>query len=328
MKNTPLKFCLLILLTLTFCSKDSSKEQVQDEEVNNYEFEDLGSDAPYLYGQSYYGRNAYTTYYPGNIPIILSIPHGGDITPSEISNRTYGVTVTDSNTIELGMAISNYLFSNYNIRPHVVINNLKRTKLDANRDKTEAAQGNIFAERAFDEFHYYISSARDEIIKNFNTGLLFDIHGHGANPDGFVDLRTWIGYLLSGSELDSSDGYINQNINIDETSIYSIINSSDESLSNLIRGPNSLGSIFERNDYTALPSSESPSPEGMRYFSGGFNTFLYGTNKNFNFSAIQLEFPYPGLRDTSASRNLFAIAFSEIIHEYFLSHYDIDLFSL
>ena len=134
--------------------------------------------------------------------------------------------------------------------------------------------------------------------------------------------------FLSGSELDSSDGYINQNINIDETSIYSIINSSDESLSNLIRGPNSLGSIFERNDYTALPSSDSPGPEGMRYFSGGFNTFLYGTNKNFNFSAIQLEFPYPGLRDTSSSRNLFAIAFSEIIHEYFLYHYDIDLFSL
>ena len=197
MKTTSLKICLLILLlTLTFCSKDSSKEQVQDEETDNYEFEDLGSDAPYIYGQSYYGRNAYTTYYPGNIPIILSIPHGGDITPSEISNRTYGVTVTDSNTIELGMAISNYLFSNYNIRPHVIINNLKRTKLDANRDKTEAAQNNIFAERAFDEFHYYISSARDEIIKNFNTGLLFDIHGHGANPDGFVDLRTWIGYLL------------------------------------------------------------------------------------------------------------------------------------
>ena len=328
MKTRSLKICLLLLLSLTFCSKDSSKEQVQNQEIDNYEFEELGSDAPYIYGQSYNGRNTYTTYYPGNIPIILSIPHGGDISPSEISNRTYGVTVTDSNTIELGMAISNYLFSNYSIRPYIVVNNLKRTKLDANRDKTEAAQGNIFAERAFDEFHYYISSARDEIIKNFNTGLLFDIHGHGANPDGFVDLRTWIGYLLSGSELDSSDGYLDQNINIDETSIYSMINSSDESLSNLIRGPNSLGSIFERNNYTALPSSESPGPEGMRYFSGGFNTFHYGTNKNFNFSAIQLEFPYPGLRDTSSSRNLFAIAFSEIISEYFLYHYNIDLFSL
>ena len=328
MKPVSIKLYLILLLTLTFCNKDSSVEKNQIDETDDYTFEDLGSDAPYTYGKSYYGRNAYTTYYPGNIPIILSIPHGGDITPSEISNRTYGVTVTDSNTIELGMAISNYLFSKYNIRPYVIINNLKRTKLDANRDKTEAAQGNIFAERAFDEFHYYISSARDEIIKNFNKGLLFDIHGHGANPDGFVDLRTWIGYLLTGSELDSSDAYIDQNINIDETSIYSIINSSDESLSNLIRGPNSLGSIFERNDYTALPSLDSPGPQGMRYFSGGFNTFIYGTNKNFNFSAIQLEFPYPGLRDTSSSRNLFAIAFSEIIHEYFLYHYDIDLFSL
>jgi len=327
-KNKPLKLCLLFLLSLTFCSKDSSKERVQNQEIDNYEFEELGSDAPYLYGQIYNGRNAYTSYYPGNIPIILSIPHGGNISPSEISNRTYGVTVTDSNTIELGIAISNYLFSKYSIRPYIVINNLKRTKLDANRDKTEAAQGNIFAERAFDEFHYYISCARDDIINNFSTGLLFDIHGHGANPDGFVDLRTWIGYLLSGSELDSSDEYIDQNINIDETSIYNIINSSGTSLSNLIRGPNSLGSIFERNNYKALPSSESPGPEGMRYFSGGFNTLLYGTNKNFNFSAIQLEFPYPGLRDTSSSMNLFAIAFSEIIHEYFLYHYDIDLFSL
>ena len=50
-------------------------------------------------------RNGYTTYYPGNIPVILSIPHGGDISPSEISNRTYGVSVTDSNTIELGILL-------------------------------------------------------------------------------------------------------------------------------------------------------------------------------------------------------------------------------
>ena len=66
-------------------------------------------------------------------------------------------------------------------------------------------QNNVFAERAFDEFHYYISSAREDIIQNFGTGILFDIHGHGPNPDGFVDLRTWIGYLLSGNELDQND---------------------------------------------------------------------------------------------------------------------------
>ena len=69
MKTISLKICLLLLLSLTFCSKDSSKEQVQNQEIDNYEFEELGSDAPYIYGQSYNGRNAYTTYYPGNIPI-------------------------------------------------------------------------------------------------------------------------------------------------------------------------------------------------------------------------------------------------------------------
>ena len=42
---------------------------------------------------------------------------------------------------------------------------------------------------------------------------------------------------------------------------------------------------------------ESPSPEGMRYFSGGFNTVVYGTNSDYNFNAIQLEFPYPTIRD-------------------------------
>ena len=248
--------------------------------------------------------------------------------PSEISNRTYGVSVTDSNTIELGIAIRNYFYSNYNIRPYVIINNLKRTKLDANRDRIEAAQGNIYAERAFDEFHFYIEKAREDIITKFGTGVLFDIHGHGINPDGFNDLRTWIGYLLTSDELDNSNDYIDKNISINDVSIYSLLNSSGQSLSELLSGPSSLGALFEDNNYTALPSPQSRSPEGMRYFSGGYNTFRYGTNRNFNFSSIQLEFPFQGLRDTPQSRNLFAATFVDLVQEYFLVHLNIDLFSL
>ena len=185
-------FIYFIFFSLISCNKEEDKKEIV---VESEEFTELGSDGPYLYGETYQGRRGYTTYYPGNIPVILSIPHGGDISPSEISNRTYGVTVTDSNTIELGIAIRNYFYSNHNIRPYVIINNLKRTKLDANRDKIEAAQNNIYAERAFDEFHFYIEKAREDIISKFSTGILFDIHGHGINPDGFNDLRTWIGYL-------------------------------------------------------------------------------------------------------------------------------------
>jgi hypothetical protein len=318
-------FIYFILFFLISCNKEEDKKDIV---VEFEEFTELGSDGPYLYGETYQGRKGYTTYYPGNIPVILSIPHGGDISPSEISNRTYGVTVTDSNTIELGIAIRNYFYSNHNVRPYVIINNLKRTKLDANRDKAEAAQNNIYAERAFDEFHFYIEKAREDIISKFNTGILFDIHGHGINPDGFNDLRTWIGYLLTADELDNSNDYIDQNISINDVSIYSLLNSSGQTLSQLLSGPNSLGALFENNNYTALPSPESRSPEGMRYFSGGYNTFRYGTNREFNFSSIQLEFPFQGLRDTLQSRTQFSSIFVDLVHEYFLIHLDIDLFSL
>ena len=318
-------FTYLFFFSFLSCNKEENKKGGVIETI---EFSSLGEDGPYDYGQTYQGRNGYTTYYPGNIPVILSIPHGGDISPSEISNRTYGVSVTDSNTIELGIAIRNYFYSNYNIRPYLIINNLKRTKLDANRDRVEAAQGNIYAERAFDEFHFYIENAREDIISKFGTGILFDIHGHGINPDGFNDLRTWIGYLLTSNNLDNSNDYIDQNISIDDVSIYSLLISSGKSLSELLSGPSSLGALFEDDNYTALPSPKSRSPEGMRYFSGGYNTFRYGANRNFNFSSIQLEFPFQGLRDTPQSRNLFAAKFVDLVQEYFLIHLNIDLFSL
>ena len=322
MVNLRLIIFSILFSTSLSCSKDATKSYSL---IPDVEFNELGSDGPYIYGETYYGRKNYITYYPGNIPVILSIPHGGDLSPLEISNRTYGVSVTDSNTIELGMAIRNYFFTNFNVRPYLVVNNLKRTKLDANREIVEAAQGNLYAEHAFNEFHHYIESARQEIINNFNTGFLLDIHGHGVNPDGFYDMRTWIGYLLTGDELDNSDSYIDQNISINNTSIYSLINTSSESLSNLIRGPYSLGSLFEKNSFTALPSVSSPSPEGMRYFSGGYNTFLYGTNRNFDFNAIQLEFPFPEIRDTPQSRNTFSSVFVNIIKEYIQTHTSIDI---
>ena len=104
-------FIYFILFFLISCNKEEDKKDIV---VEFEEFTELGSDGPYLYGETYQGRKGYTTYYPGNIPVILSIPHGGDISPSEISNRTYGVTVTDSNTIELGIAIRNYFYSNHN----------------------------------------------------------------------------------------------------------------------------------------------------------------------------------------------------------------------
>ena len=56
------------------------------------------------------------------------------------------------------------------------------------------------------------------------------------------------------------------------------------------------------------------------------NVFLYGKDRNFNFNAIQLEFPFPDLRDTQQSRNTFASAFVNLIQKYIQIHTGIDIF--
>ena len=48
-----------------------------------------------------------------------------------------------------------------------------RTKLDPNREINEAAQGNELAMQAFDEFHGFITQAKNEIQR----GIVFDLHG-------------------------------------------------------------------------------------------------------------------------------------------------------
>ena len=103
------------------CSSSTLNDAFVDD-FSDENFRTLGSDGPYFYGEQYSGRNNYINYYPGNIPVILSIPHGGELVPLEISDRTYGVSVTDSNTIELGSSISDYMYENFNIRPYLIIN--------------------------------------------------------------------------------------------------------------------------------------------------------------------------------------------------------------
>ena len=158
----------------------------------------------------YFGRNNYIEYHSGTIPIILSATHGGWIEPDEIPDRTEGTTVTDINTYQLTKVIMDTLESHFGGKPHVILCLLERLKLDANRNINDASDGNIYAERAWKEYHHYIDVAKELVAINYGSGILFDIHGHGENPDGFYDLRTWLGYLISGNDLEVNifDKYI------------------------------------------------------------------------------------------------------------------------
>jgi len=283
-------------------------------------FPSLGYDGPYYPDSVYYGREEYVEYHAGDLPIILSAPHGGRLTPDEIPDRTYGTTVTDDNTYELTKTVMDTMVARFGGRPHVILCRLKRTKLDANRDSVEAAQDDKYALRAWQEYHHYIGIAKKKIETDYGSGLFFDMHGHGKNPDGFYDLRNWLGYLLSGSELDLSDAVLNTNSFKNESSIRALVDSSSSSFIEVLRGANSFGAILDSIGFKSVPSVNDPGPNGKRYFSGGYKTVRHGSKNGGMISAIQVEAPKPGIRENQTTWSKFSSAFVSTISIYYTKH--------
>ncbi|MBT4416435.1 MAG: hypothetical protein HOJ63_01755 [Flavobacteriaceae bacterium] len=315
-------FIYLLFTSLLFISCEDKEILI---EVEDNKFPELGSDGPYIADQKYSGVNNYIEYYSGNLPLIIAAPHGGAMMPLEIPDRTAGTMATDKNTKELSKAVMNVLKSNFGSRPHVIINNLDRKKMDANREVNEATQGNVFAKRAWDEYHHYINSAKNKILEKYSYGLYLDIHGHGVNPDGFYDLRIWLGYLLSGNELDKTDDELNNGTYQSKSSINKLTEISSENFTQVLRGDNSFGNILDNLGYPCLPSINDPSPEGMRYFSGGYNTSKYGSAETGSkISSIQIELPLPDIRENSIQWNNFGEALSTTLEKYFKKHYNIN----
>lgn len=119
------------------------------------------------HAQVIYGVNNYTEYDKGTLPIIISVPHGGSLTPSTIPDRTCNspTLVTDGYTISLARQIDSSLFNLTGKHPHIIYCNLKRTKIDCNREIIEGACGNAEAIQAWNEFHNFIDTA-ESIAQN------------------------------------------------------------------------------------------------------------------------------------------------------------------
>src|SRR5262245_3540023 len=130
---------------------------------------------PFTAGQSYFGRNKYVEYIAGNAPVILSAAHGGDVKPPEIPDRsdTCGAsanTIGDAHTRELVIAMQQAFHARFGSFPHVVINHLHRSKLDANRPISDAACGNSDAGVAWLNYHTFVDIAKLDILKKSGKG--------------------------------------------------------------------------------------------------------------------------------------------------------------
>lgn len=277
----------------------------------------------FLSGKTYYSENDFIEYFTGNMPLILTIPHGGLLVPSTIPNRNCAecVTVSDANTQELGRLIVDEVkkITGGNCFPHVIINRLRRTKLDANRDLFEAALGNPDAINAWYAFHNFIDSAKMMVVNQFQQGLLIDLHGHGHAIQ-----RLELGYLLSGSNLRSGNNFLNSSEAIENSSIrhLALHNKKDYPHADLLNGQESLGGFFETERYTAVPGPVDIAPRnGEDYFSGGYNTERHGSVDSGKIDAIQIECNFKGVRDSEISLQFFAESTANALVKFLKTHY-------
>lgn len=248
--------------------------------------------------------------------VVISVPHGGSLKPSFVSTRSTShwscpssgcKTLKDSYTVEIANSLKEKFPQNFCRGAYFIINHLHRSKLDANRDIDEAAQGDPIAEDAWLHFHNFIQDAQARVINTFGTvtngagvegarALLFDLHGYSGfdwdenNGSPFIQ---W-GYRLPSSSLDPDVSCpVDTNAAAADATLSHAMDLTGHSLECLVRGPGSLGSrVSSLLDMglcgAGLPSMEFPNPEAVKtdptycqndsscgYYQGGYDVQVH-----------------------------------------------------
>lgn len=275
---------------------------------------------PLVIGDTLWGFRNWVEFIPGELPVVMTAPHGGTERPFDIPDRTYGATIRDYATDELAHFMAQELEKEVGTLPHLVVLHLHRIKLDANRDIDEAAQGNKLAERAWREFHGFTEAAKAWVEQQYGEGFYIDIHGHGHQIQ-----RLELGYLLTSADLERSDAELNQSWAVSKSSFRTLVQRSGRTHSDLIRGPSSLGTLYEEEGYPSVPSTDQYHPGGNPFFTGGYNTRRHSCRDGGSICGFQLEANRLGVRDTQGQRRAFAVANARVLNRFFEENYGYSL---
>lgn len=258
----------------------------------------------------------YITYQAGQLPLVLSAPHGGSLKPASIPDRQQAVLVNDPNSLQLAREVAQQLESISGKRPHLVLNHLDRVKLDPNRSLAQGAQGNPAAIAAWHEFHNAVQSASTAVADRCGWGLYVEIHSHGEEG-------RWLelGYGLTAEDLDRTDEELADRRFIFASNVRMLALNGEWPLPELIRGSASLGGLLEAAGYRVTPSPRSPVPT-PGYFGGGYGVYRHGSRGGRGLDAIQIEAPYDLLNEQWRPR--LARALAQAILDFEGAHYGFD----
>jgi len=315
-----MKIFKLILIWLVLinwsCKKKETIEATAPIDITVY------SEAVYKSGATVYGKNNYVKMIVGdyNCPVILSSPHDGTLEPSSMPVRDHAdaVTVRDLYVSDLTMKIADAFFEKTGMRPHIIINDISRARMEPNRALEETYHKSEDANASWKEYQNFIKIARQIVTDHKGKGLYVDMHGHGHTK-----ARVEVGYIVSKSNLNTEDAVLDRLATT--SSIYAIARNSTYSFSNLIRGDYAFGTLLANEGCPAVPSKQDPKPNTDDYFNGGYCTYTYGSINGGTISSIQLETNGSGLRNTAAQRTASGGKFANAIISYMKTHYGFNL---
>jgi N-formylglutamate amidohydrolase len=139
-------------------------------------------------------RSSLVTARPGDLPILITAPHGGTTRLPEVPDRTGDAVprkrgaktnfsfALDRRTDQLAFAVADAIEKSIGKRPYLVVAHFSRRQIDANRPVEEAVETDD-AREVYRQFHGEIAAYRSEILARFGRGLLIDLHGHGGDPE-------------------------------------------------------------------------------------------------------------------------------------------------
>lgn len=261
-------------------------------------------------GVPVFGTQSYCEYLPGELPLVISTPHGGKLKPDELATRTYGVLSEDSNTQDLARRISAEVKKATGKQMTLVISHLHRSKLDPNREIKEAAQGDKMAEKIWGEYHTFIDEALGAAVARHGRAFFIDLHGQ-SHPD----VRVELGYQHRAEDYQKPAAEINSPGFIKSGSLaYLLELNPGLDYTELLHGPESLGALLEARSFPATPSPRMPVPS-QPYFRGGYTTFRH-VPENPKVAGLQIEANRVRLRDTPEGRQRFAEALVSALQVY------------
>ena len=270
----------------------------------------------------------YISYRVGNMPIIITVPHDGTLTPSTFPNRT-GSSARAENTRKVAEQFAYFFNANSNgLYPHIIYNNISRSKLDPDLNQMDGAQGNSYANLSYGTYHSFLQTAIDSVEAYFDAGILLNLVEHNHSNQ-----KVELGYLLSASDLDLTNLQLNS-ISA-QSSVSQIADISTSSFAEVIRGYNSLGTLIVGRSYTsndvtysfeAVPTLDNPTIGSTDYSSGGYTIAQYGSSNGGKINGIDVATPFAGFRDNANAYRALAVILEESVKIFYQENLGVILY--